>query len=60
MANDTSIGNRNKGYVKYPKKLVIHKVAVLHTPLNKASLKMKSIEFGLCRKTTPYNRKALD
>ena len=60
MANDTSIANRNKGYVKYPKKLVIHKVAVLHTPLNKASLKMKSIEFDVCRKTTHYNRKALN
>ena len=60
MANGKSIANRNKGYVRYSKKLVIHKVAVLHTLLNKTSLKMKSIEFGVCRKTTCYYRKALN
>ena len=27
MANGKSIVNRNKGYVRYSKKLVIHKVA---------------------------------
>ena len=59
MANGKSIASRNKGYVRYSKKLVIHKVAVLHTLLNKTSFKMKSMEFGVCKKATRYNRKAL-
>ena len=60
MANGKSIASRNKGYVRYSKKLVIHKVAVLHTLLNKTSFKMKSMEFGVCKKTTRYNKKALN